>query len=136
LNRIKNDSRIFENSQDCSSSDSERGFGKEKVVCTFCSTLLDTWWATGRLSHILPRHYRDGRCRQKFFFNKLIVGDESWCFAYDRGTKWQSSEWVAETSPRPKKLKFHRSRIKTILIIFFLLSRHSAQRICTRGEKQ
>jgi hypothetical protein len=39
---IKNDSRIFEHPQDCSSSDSERGFGKEKVVCTFCSTLLDT----------------------------------------------------------------------------------------------
>jgi len=28
--------------KDCSSSDSERGFWKEKVVCTFCSTLLDT----------------------------------------------------------------------------------------------
>jgi len=28
--------------QDCSSSDSERGFGKEKVVCTFCSTPIDT----------------------------------------------------------------------------------------------
>jgi len=30
---------------DCSSSDSERGFGKEKVVkvvCMFCSTLPDT----------------------------------------------------------------------------------------------
>jgi len=26
----------------CGSSDSKRGFGKEKVVCTFCSTLLDT----------------------------------------------------------------------------------------------
>jgi hypothetical protein len=25
-----------------SSSDSEREFGKEKVVCTFCSTLLDS----------------------------------------------------------------------------------------------
>jgi len=30
-----------------------------------------------------------------------------------------SSEWVCETSPRPKKLKFHRSHIKTMLIIFF-----------------
>jgi len=39
---LKNDSRIFEHSQDCSSSDSEREFGKEKVVCTFCSTLFDT----------------------------------------------------------------------------------------------
>jgi hypothetical protein len=41
-NRVKNDSRIFEHSQDCNYSDSERGFGKEKVVCTFCSTFLDT----------------------------------------------------------------------------------------------
>jgi len=40
-NRIKNDSRIFEQPQDCSSAVSERGFGKEKVVYTFCSTLLD-----------------------------------------------------------------------------------------------
>jgi hypothetical protein len=28
--------------QECITSDSERGFEKEKVVCTFCSTLLDT----------------------------------------------------------------------------------------------
>jgi hypothetical protein len=28
------------------------------------------------------------------------------------------SEWIGETSPRPKKLKFRRSRINTMLIIF------------------
>jgi hypothetical protein len=116
-NRIKNDSRISEHPQDCSSSDSERGFGKEKVVCTVFSTLLDTW-AKGRSSHILPIHYRDGRCRQKFF-NKIITGEEIWCFSYSRETKRQGSQWVGETSPRPKKLKFQRSRIKKILIIFF-----------------
>ena len=31
----------------------------------------------------------------------------------------ESSEWVGEISPRPKKLQFQRSRIKTLLIIFF-----------------
>jgi len=30
-----------------------------------------------------------------------------------------SSEWVGETSPRPKKLKFQWCHIKTMLIIFF-----------------
>jgi len=30
------------NTPKISSSDSERGFGKEKAVCTFCSTLFDT----------------------------------------------------------------------------------------------
>ena len=70
------------------------------------------------------------------FFNKIIMGDETWCFAYDPETKRQRSEWVGETPPRPKKLKFRRSRIKTMLIIFFQLSRRSAQRIRTRGKKQ
>jgi len=60
---MKNDSRIFEHPQDCSSSDSYIVFGEESVVCTFCSTFLDTW-AKGRSSPILPRHYRDGRHRQ------------------------------------------------------------------------
>jgi hypothetical protein len=39
-------------------------------------------------------------------FNKVITGDETWCFANDPKTKRQSSEWVGETFPRPKKLKF------------------------------
>jgi hypothetical protein len=55
---------------------------------------------------------------QTIFFNKIVTGDETWCFAYDTETKRQSSEWVGETPPRPKKLKFHRSRIKIMLIIF------------------
>ena len=55
----------------------------------------------------------------KNFFNKIIMGDETWCLAYDPKTKWQSSEWVGEKSPRPKKLKFQKSHIKTMLIIFF-----------------
>ena len=55
----------------------------------------------------------------KNFLNKIITGDETWCFAYYPETKRQSPEWVGETSPRPKKLKSQRSRIKTMLIIFF-----------------
>jgi hypothetical protein len=51
----------------------------------------------------------------KKFFNKIITGDEPWCFARDPETKRQSSEWVGETSPRLKKLKL----AKTMLIIFF-----------------
>jgi len=72
------------------------------------------------------------------FFNKIITGDETWCFACDPETKRQSSEWVGETFPRPKKkkkkLKFQRSRNKNILIIFFRLSRRNAQRMRTRGK--
>jgi len=42
----------------------------------------------------------------KNLFNRIIMGDETWCFAYNPETKWQSSEWVGETSPQPKKVKF------------------------------
>ena len=68
------------------------------------------------------------------FVNKIITGDESWCFVCDPETKRQSSEWAGETSPRSKKLKFQSSRMKTMLTIFFLLSSRSAQRIRTRGK--
>jgi len=47
------------------------------------------------------------------------MGVETWYFAYDPETKRQSSEWNGKASPRPKKLKFQRSRIKNMLIIFF-----------------
>jgi hypothetical protein len=57
----------------------------------------------------------------KFFLNKIIMGDETWCFAYDPETKQQSSEWVGETSPQLKKLKFQRFHIKTMLITFSTL---------------
>jgi hypothetical protein len=131
---MKNDSRIFEHPQDCSSSGSERGFGKEKVVCTFF------------FPHSLTPEQREDRvtsCQdiiamadadELFFFDKIITVDETWCFACDPETKRQSSEWVGETSPRPKKLKFQRSRVMTMLIIFFRHSRRSAQRIHT-GRK-
>jgi hypothetical protein len=68
------------------------------------------------------------------FFNKIITGDETRCFAYDPETKRQSSEWNGETSPRPKKLKFQRSRTKDHVDNFCHLSRRSVHRIRTRGE--
>jgi hypothetical protein len=40
----------------------------------------------------------------KNFFNKLTMGDETWCFSYNPGTKQQSFEWVGETSPWLNKL--------------------------------
>ena len=119
LNRIKNDSRIFEHPQDCSSSDSERGFGKEKVVW---HVLFHTPWHLnkGKIESHLAKTLSRWSTQQNFF-NKIIMGDETWCFAYDPKTKRQSSEWVGETSLLPKKLKFQRFLIKTMLIIFSTL---------------
>ena len=57
---------------------------------------------------------------QPNFLESIITGDKSWCFAYDPETKRQSAEWVGEDWPRPKKLRFQKSKIKTILVIFWL----------------
>ena len=53
------------------------------------------------------------------FSKNIVTGDETWCFAYDPTTKRQSAAWVGETSPRPKKSRFQKVRVKTMLVIFF-----------------
>ena len=114
-NRIKKNSKIFEHPQDCSSSDSERRFGEEKVVLTFCSSLTAE-----------QREDRVTSCQDiiamadadKNFLNKIITADKILCSACDPETKPQRFEWIGETSLRPKKLKLQRSRIKTMLIIY------------------
>ena len=57
--------------------------------------------------------------RDPEFLNNVITGDESWVFEYDPETKRQSSEWHTSLSPRPKKARMSRSKIKTMLIVFF-----------------
>ena len=57
----------------------------------------------------------------KEFLSKIITGDESWVFGYDVETKDQSSHWTSKTSPRPKKARQVRSKIKVLLTFFFLM---------------
>lgn len=53
------------------------------------------------------------------FFERVITGDECWVFEYDPETKRQSMEWHTATSPRPKKARMSKSKIKCMLICFF-----------------
>ena len=53
------------------------------------------------------------------FLHKVITGDESWVFDYDPETKRQSEEWHTKSSPRPKKARTSRFRVKTMIIVFF-----------------
>ena len=59
------------------------------------------------------------------FFDK---GDESWVFDYDPETKRQSAEWHTKSSPRPKKGRMTRSRVKTMIIVF-----STAMALCTKN---
>ena len=53
------------------------------------------------------------------FLHKVITGDESWVFNHNPETKWQSEEWHTKGSPHPKKARMSRSRVKTMIIVFF-----------------
>lgn len=53
------------------------------------------------------------------FLDKTVTGDESWVYEYDPETKRQSEEWHTAASPKPKKARMSRSRVKSMLIVFF-----------------
>ena len=50
---------------------------------------------------------------------RTTTGDESWIFENDSFTKWQILEWKSPTSPRPKKARMSKSKVKVMLISFF-----------------
>ena len=52
------------------------------------------------------------------FLDKVITGDESWVFDYNPETKLQSAEWHTKSSC-PKKAHMSKSRVKTMIIVFF-----------------
>ena len=66
--------------------------------------------------------------REPEFVSRVITGDESWILEYDPETKGQSREWHTANSPRPKKARMSKSKIKSMLICFFLTVRGSSTR--------
>ncbi|UYV68501.1 hypothetical protein LAZ67_5004514 [Cordylochernes scorpioides] len=53
------------------------------------------------------------------FLNSVVTGDEFWMFEYDPESKRQNCAWHTKSSPRPKKARMSKSRIKTMIIVFF-----------------
>jgi hypothetical protein len=49
----------------------------------------------------------------------VIAADESWIYGYDPETKHQSAKWKSSNSPRPKKARQVKSKVKSMLITFF-----------------
>ncbi|UYV61188.1 hypothetical protein LAZ67_1003762 [Cordylochernes scorpioides] len=47
--------------------------------------------------------------------------DETWVYQYDPETKRQSSQWIERGEPKPKKARFTKSKVKTLLVTFFIL---------------
>lgn len=52
-------------------------------------------------------------------FNKIISGDELWCYGYNPESKQQWNQWKSSDCPRPKKSHQVELNLKTILICIF-----------------
>ena len=79
---------------------------------------------------LVSRELLDRVTSEPNFLQRVITGDETWVFEYDPTTKRQSSEWQTCHSPRPKKARMSKSRVKSMLIIFFLFTGNSSQGVC------
>ncbi|UYV82917.1 hypothetical protein LAZ67_22001379 [Cordylochernes scorpioides] len=53
---------------------------------------------------------------------KIITGDETWVYQYDPEIKRQSSQWIERGEPKPKKARFTKSKVKTLLVTFFYIN--------------
>jgi len=61
-------------------------------------------------------HISSDILRTAEMLDRVITGDETWCFQYDPETKRQSKQWKTENSPRLKKARMSRSQVKTMLV--------------------
>jgi histone-lysine N-methyltransferase SETMAR len=57
-------------------------------------------------------------CNEEMF-DRVITGDETWCFQYNLVTKRQSMQWKTQNSPWPRKAHMSWSQVKTMLVCFF-----------------
>ena len=64
-------------------------------------------------------HISSDLLRNAEIFDRVITGDETWCFQYDPETKRQNMQWKTQNSLRPKKARMSRSQVKTMLVCFF-----------------
>jgi len=64
-------------------------------------------------------HISSDLLRNAEMFDRIINGNETWCFQYDPETKRQSMQWKTQNSPQFKKARMSRSKVKTMLVYFF-----------------
>src|SRR5215468_5493586 len=55
----------------------------------------------------------------KYFFQRLVTGDETWVYHRDPESKMESMQWKHKTSPTPKKFKVEKSAGKVMATVFW-----------------
>lgn len=66
------------------------------------------------------------------FLKTVITGDETQVYGYNPETTAQSSQWLSSTSPRLKKTRQMRSKVKVMLTVFFF----TATELCITNTYQ
>jgi len=68
------------------------------------------------------------------FLKTIVTGDETWVYGYDVETKAQSSQWMKQGSPRPKKARMSRPNMNVMLLVFFDWQGITHQEFVPRGQ--
>ena len=88
-----------------------------RVTAKYVPRLLTAEQKDDRVS--ICTDLRDRTQNDPNFMSSVITGDECWVYGYDLETMQMSSQWSISSSPRPKKARQVKSKIKTLLIAFF-----------------
>ena len=91
--------------------------GKRKVCARFLPHSLNDDQKQARVQH--SKDMIQAADNDPNFLKTSATGDETWCFQYEPLTKRQSSVWISSGSPKQKKVRLQKSRLKTMLITFF-----------------
>lgn len=91
--------------------------GKKKVASRFVPHSLSEEQKQLRVEY--ARDIIATARRNKNFLLSIVAEDECWCFRYDPATKRQSAEWKSPSSPKGKKLRLQKSKVKTMLLCFY-----------------
>jgi len=91
--------------------------GKRKVVSRFVPHAL----SDDKRHECVPyaKYFIKTARRNKNFLNSIVAEDEYWCFRYDPTTKRQRAEWKSLASPKGKKVRLKKSKVKTMLVCFY-----------------
>ena len=89
----------------------------QRVASKFVLRLLSVDQKQQRLDVCLD--LKENSANDPSFLSNVIMGDETWVYAYNLETKTQSSQWKSPGSPQAKKARQVRSTIKSMLICFF-----------------
>jgi len=63
--------------------------------------------------------FQDVLERQDDILGRVTTGDKTCVYQYDPETKRQSAQWKTANSPRPKKFRRSKSRVKTKMLTYF-----------------